>query len=323
ELHNLIEETTTSHDLSERQAQVFNQLIAGQEYTDMAQIIAQYLLPQKGRSLAIMELVYNGAKVSHWVVKAVANRNRLLEWDFERELRWQDLGKQVQSEMLDGETVIIDDSDMTAKELLGDYFSEWLKVREVNSLFSVTISNGKMPTGVIVVMSRTKRAFNKDEINAFQNVGELVGALSEVRILNETTGKSQQIINELLLANRLVTTAQSFAYMAQAVIYTLGKQFSTAIITLFDRGIHLDELPNSHHLVALATSLTVSDVTPFPISIPSAESVNRLLSGFPDIREEENSLEAQEKFNFPQVMWVGSFGLRVGDVLFGTISLIS
>jgi GAF domain-containing protein len=323
ELHNLIAETTTSHDLSERQAQVFNQLIAGQEYTDMAQIIAQYLLPQKGRSLAIMELVYNGSKVSHWVVKAVANRNRLLEWDFERELRWQDLGKQVQAEMLDGEIVIIDDSDMSAKDVLGDYFSEWLKVREVNSLFSVTISNGKMPTGVIVVMSRTKRAFNKDEINAFQNVGELVGALSEVRILNETTGKSQQIINELLLANRLVTTAQSFAYMAQAVIYTLGKQFPIATITLFDRGVGVNELPNSHHLVALATSLNVSDIASHPIRVPSVESVNRLLAGLPYIREEENILDVQEKFDFPPVTWIGSFGLRVGDALFGTISLIS
>ncbi|MDX2077677.1 MAG: GAF domain-containing protein [bacterium] len=323
ELHNLIAETTTSHDLSERQAQVFNQLIAGQEYGDMAQVIAHYLLPQKGRSLAIMELVYNGAKVSHWVVKAVANRNQLLEWDFERELRWQDLGKRVQSDMLDGETVIIDDSDIMTKEMVGEYFFEWLKLREVNSLFSVTISNGKMPTGVIVVMSRTKRAFNKEEINAFQNVSELVGALSEVRILNETTAKSQQIINELLLANRLVTTAQSFAYMAQAVIYTLGKNFIAATITLFDKGLHVDEVPNAHYSVAFATSITAVDSSPTPIPVPNGASINRLLSGFPDIREEENTAEIQQTFNLPAEVWVGAFGLRVGDELFGTLSLFS
>jgi GAF domain-containing protein len=323
QLHNLIEETTTSQDLSERQAQVFNELIAGQDYKDMAQIIAHYLLPQKGRSLAMMELVYNGAKVSHWVVKAVANRNQLLEWDFERELRWQDLGARVQADMLDGETLLIEDSDMVPPERLGTYFSEWLKVRGVNSLFSVTISNGRIPTGMIVIMSRNKRAFGKDEINAFQNVSELVGVLAEVRILNETTAKSQQIIENLLLANRLVTTAQTMAYMAQAVIYTLGKNFLATSITLFDRGLHADEIPNSHHVVAFANSVMALDLPPTPVNIPTVASVNRLLTGLPDIREEENSPDIQQNFGLPEEVWVGAFGLRVGDELFGTVSLIS
>ncbi len=323
ELNNLITETTTIHDLSDHQAQVFNQLIAGQEYADMAQIIAHYLLPQKGRSLAMVELVYAGSKVSHWVVKAVANRNRLLDWDFERELRWQDLGEKVQAEILDGETVIIDDSDMMTKDLLGPYFSEWLKVRQVNSLFSVTISNGRIPIGVIIIMSRQKRAFTREEINAFQNVSEMVGALTEVRNLTDSTAKSQGIINNLLMANRLVTTAQTMAYMAQSVIYTLGKKFPIVAITLFDRGLQTDEIPQSHHLVAIADSLNASDVTPFPISVPDGASINRLLTGLPYIRDEENSPEAQEKFKLPPVMWIGSFGLRVGDELFGTLSLIS
>lgn len=323
ELNNLITETTTIHDLSEHQAQVFNQLIAGQEYSDMAQIIAHYLLPQKGRSLAMMELISTGTRVSHWVVKAVANRHRLLNWDFERELRWQDLGEKVQAEILDGETVIIEDSDMMTKDLLGPYFSEWLKSRQVNSLFSVTISNGRAPIGVIVVMSRQKRAFTREEINAFQNVSELVGALTEVRTLTESTAKSHGIINNLLMANRLITTAQTMAYMAQAVIYTLGKKFSSVAITLFDRGLRTGDTPDSHHLVAIATSLNASDVTPFPINPPDSASINRLLTGFPYIRDEENSPEAQEKFKLPPIMWTGSFGLRVGDELFGTLSLIS
>jgi len=323
QLHNLIEETTTSQDLSERQAQVFNELIAGQEYKDMAQIIAHYLLPQKGRSLAMMELVYNGAKVSHWVVKAVANRNQLLEWDFERELRWQDLGARVQADMLDGETIMIEDSDMMPQERLGVYFSEWLKLRGVNSLFSVTISNGRIPTGVIVIMSRNKRAFGKDEISAFQNVSELVGVLAEVRILNDTTAKSQQIIENLLLANRLVTTAQTMAYMAQAVIYTLGKNFLATSITLFDRGLHADEIPLSHHVVAFANSVIALDLPPAPVTIPTIASVNRLLTGLPYIREEENSPEIQQNFNLPAEVWIGAFGLRVGDELFGTVSLMS
>lgn len=323
ELHNLIEESTTSHDLSERQAEVFNQLSAGQSYADMAQIIAKYLLPEQGRSLAMVELNYTGDKVNHWVIRAVANRNRLLQWDFERELRWQDLSDPVQKRMLSGETVIVDDSDLMTAGLLGKHFSEWLKGRGVNSLFSVTISNGQTPTGVMVVMSRQKRAFNREVINAFQNVSELVGALAEVRALSERTSKSQSVISDLLTASRLVTTSQTISEMAQAIIRTLGKNFIATTITLFDTGIRADALPKSHHAVAFANSQIAVDFPPIPIPIPDITSINRVLKGLPGIREDEIPIEIQQNFGLPPVAWVGSFGLRVGDELFGSISLFS
>ncbi|PJF30267.1 MAG: hypothetical protein CUN52_04335 [Phototrophicales bacterium] len=324
ELNNLITEKTSSHDLSERQAQVFNQLLAGQELGDMAQIIAHYLLPQKGRSLAMMELVYSGTKISHWVVRAVANRNRLLEWDIERELRWQDLGEKVQAGVIDGETFIIDDSDLMTTDTLGVRFAEWLNVQGVKSAFSVPISNGRIPIGVMVVMSRQKRAFSRDEINAFQNISELVGALTEVRLLTEKANESQRIINELLMANRLIATAQTIGYMGQGVMYTLGKRFSGVIIALFDAPIRDGSSPKAHLAVAYSTSLKTVDMPiAEAIPIPSASAIQHMLSGLPYIHEEELPPTIQLPLGLSDIVWTASFGLRVGDELIGTLSVIA
>lgn len=324
ELNNLITERTSSHDLSERQAQVFNQLLAGQELGDMAQIIAHHLLPQKGRSLAMVELVYSGTKISHWIVRAVANRNRLLEWDMERELRWQDLGEKVQATVIDGEIFIIDDSDLMSTDVLGAYFAEWLKVQGVKSAFSVPISNGRIAIGVMVVMSRQKRDFNRDEINAFQNISELVGALTEVRLLTEKANESQRIINQLLMANRLIATAQTIGYMGQGVMYTLGKRFDAVIITLFDAPIRSNVVPKAHVVIAYSTSLKTVDMSVGePISIPPRVAIQQMLSGFPYIHEEEFPPTIQAPIGLSDVVWTASFGLRVGDKLIGTLSAVA
>ncbi|MCU0480716.1 MAG: GAF domain-containing protein [Anaerolineae bacterium] len=253
ELYNLIEESTISHDLSQRQAEVFNQLSAGQTYVDMAQIIAKYLLPEQGRSLAMVEFDYTGDKVNRWVIRAVANRNRLLEWDFERELRWQDLSESVQARMLAGETVMVDDSDLMSADVLGKYFSEWLKGRGVNSLFSVTISNGRIPIGAMIVMSRQKRAFNRDVINAFQNVSEMVGALTEVRVLSQQTSTAQQFATKLIEANRAVSTAEDYSEMARLLIDLLPPEIQSLSITFFDRAISMGDVPKSATMRVFAT----------------------------------------------------------------------
>jgi hypothetical protein len=41
--------------ISERQKQAFNELVAGQDFNDMAGIIARHMLPEKGRYLIITE----------------------------------------------------------------------------------------------------------------------------------------------------------------------------------------------------------------------------------------------------------------------------
>ncbi len=324
ELHNLIAQTSSSHDLSERQAQVFNQLLAGQEFTDMAQIIAHHLLPQKGRSLAMMELVYNGSNVSHWIVRAVANRNRLLEWNHERELRWQDLSAKVQAHVLDGETFIIEDSDLTSTEMVGVHFAEWLNKQGVKSVFSVPISNGRISTGVIVVMSRTKRAFTRDEMNAFQNISGLVGALTEVRLLTDKANQSQRVIDDLLMANRLIATAQTIAYMGQSVMYTLGKSFSATIIALFQSNIQFGVTPQSHLAIAFSTAtLTVDMPVPEAMTIPPESAIQRMLSGLPYIHDDELPVSIRQQTELDGLVWIASFGLRVGDDIIGTLSVIS
>lgn len=324
ELHNLITETSSSHDLSERQAQVFNQLLAGQEFSDMAQIIAHYLLPQKGRSLAMMELVYNGSSVSHWIVRAVANRNRLLEWDMERELRWQDLGQKVRAHVLDGETFVIEDSELLSTETLGAYFAEWLEAQGVKSAFSVPISNGNISIGVIVVMSRQKRAFSRDELNAFQNISGLVGALTEVRLLTEKTNQSQRVIDDLLMANRLIATAQTIAYMGQSVMYTLGKPFSATVIALFDKSVQFGDSPESHFAVAFSTTtLTVDMAVREVMTLPSEAAIQRMLSGLPYTHEDELPASIRQQTQLSGLLWIASFGLRVGDEIIGTLSVVS
>lgn len=329
-LHHLTQEAVFSQDISAKQAMVFNQLLAGQTWEDMALIVARYMLPQSRRLMALAELHYDADEISHWTIRSVANREKLFDWNQNTELRWQDLGKDLQSSIYKNEVFTLKDLRGITPEQIGKQLHDWLHENEVRSYVSAPISTGTHVIGVIILMSRDWDAYLRDEINAFQNIGELMGALLEVGRLNRETRYANETVNNLLVANRKISMAQNPAEMAKAVITTFGKGNICVGVSLLEtptRKVVTHKSP--HNLVAFSTlneTFLLDELIPVRDITPS--NLQLLLHGehvVLNVTNDEQLIPPAviQYLDVSAAINLVLFGLRSGNELIGTLIIMS
>lgn len=327
-LLNLIEESAQSRTISERQAAVFNQLIAGQSMVDMARVVARYMLPEGDRRLAISEIARSEPnQIDGWQMVAMVDSERAIDLEPHMMLAWNDLGRTVQNRIIDNEDWYIDDVAEVDPAQLGEGLIAWLSRNDVQSLMFIPIASAHQPIAVMMIMSTRRQNMTRTEITALRNIVDQIGALIDVNDLRQSAEAAQKAVENLVLANRLITAASTNGYMAQAIMYTLGRDMAGAYISLFDDTLNAGESPNVHQIVGFSTVIDVVDFEP-AIAGPSLSEaeLRRLISGLP-VFPDENAIEAFVPDAIAQSLvkpasWVIVFGLRRLNNLIGTLVLI-
>ncbi|TVR22455.1 MAG: GAF domain-containing protein [Anaerolineaceae bacterium] len=328
-LRNLSEETALSQQISERQARVFNELVAGLDYQGMVRVLMRHMI-DAGKLLSIGQIIYDDARrITGWEVQAVANDQRLFEWEDDALLNWDDLSPLLKNSIIDNEIFMIEDVSAADSDEIGDGLLRWLGGLEAGSYLSVPIATDQQPLAVMVIVSRRRAAFTRDEVNAYRNISELMGALIDVTRLTQQTADARQAVDNLVLANRLISSATNYSYMTQAVTYTLARGATGTALTLFDRPIAEDEKPNAHQIVAFSTiDHTYNLDEPYVTSYLTTEQLTRLHDGLPVYVDPErvDTLipdTVKQSLNVPPQKWLAVFGLRAGRHLLGTLSIIA
>jgi GAF domain-containing protein len=320
-------QSQASHNRFQRYTLAVNELVAGQSLAEMAQIIARHMLPQKGRLLTLGRLAYDDqARITGWELLVTANRNGLYDLG-DTFLPWHEVGPAIQYSVLDDEPFVLNDCDAADPEEIGPVFYERLQTTESKAYLNVPFLLADQSNISLSVLSKDRQVFPPEEVEAFRAVASLVGALIDVSRLGGQTERALAVVDNLVLANRLIATAASSAYMAQAVIYTLGQDLAAIAITLFDRPLDLADPPETHNLVAFSTQAEVVELeTALRIDIPSSETIQALHSGLPVTYSGEDTTRyittgMKSYLDGQEVAWIGLFGMRSGNQLLGTLIL--
>ncbi|MBC7812744.1 MAG: GAF domain-containing protein [Burkholderiales bacterium] len=188
EVYRLTEESGFAQDISERLARAFSELNADQDYAEMADVIARQMLPQPGRSLRITALDYDASgAVSRLQTLASANREAAYTLD-ETLPNWNELGPQVRQAIENGAVLVVNDVLNEPVANIGEALQQWFRENDVKSLLNVPLTVDSKPIAIMSIVSRTKTTFTTEEVNAFRNLGDQIGALIQARgLLRQTT----------------------------------------------------------------------------------------------------------------------------------------
>jgi GAF domain-containing protein len=309
--------------ISERQKRAFNELVAGQDFPEMAGIIARHMLPDRGRYLIISELVYDaqGALIE-WRPLASANREKSYRSTGEPSpVPLAALAAPALLSVRDGE-IFTADASRNLEQQVGAGFANWMRENHLRHYVSLPILLNERSIALLQVFSRNEQGFSREEINAFSNITGQMGALVQVRYLLDQARNARQLVDSLVLANRLVSVARDPGHMAQSVTYTLARNMKGAAISLFDQPVAEGSVPRYRQIIGFSSP---EEIYPVDASarlndLPDADQIRRLLAGQPVIVDD--LAETRDVYRSIGANRMTSFGLRSGDQLLGTLDLL-
>ncbi len=207
QVHNLMEESARSQDISERQARAFAELRSSQDFAEMAGIIARYMLPTPGRFLTISSLQDDAhGQLSGYRMLASANREKTYSPEGDLPFSWEGTSARVQQMLRDG-VVQIGETRLESAESLGSEVYAWLEASGVQHYMHLPMSVEGRPVALLSVLSKNA-PFSRDEINAFHNLSDQVGALFHTRDLLRQTEDTLVQVQILYEVNRSILAAQ-------------------------------------------------------------------------------------------------------------------
>ncbi|MFN8376565.1 MAG: GAF domain-containing protein [Anaerolineae bacterium] len=328
----LMAESAYSRDIGERQKSAFRDLVAGQDAAQMAFIVASHMLPQPGRLLSLNRIEYDAQEnITGLRTLATANRERTFSYDDRFPIKWSEFHPSARELILGGDPQVVHDIELFTPQDIGPAYYQWLKANGIRAMLNVPLMVDKHPIGIFSVMSRRTPGFTREEINAFVNLADQVGALMYGRELLDRAQSTREVVDHLILANRLITIAENYNDMAQAALHTVAQNMLGAALTLFDRALDVNTPPEWRALTAFSTQDAVlsTDGQPMNDDIPSYEQVEALRGGTPVIIDTLNTeMSFPNKHRRQQYLnqgahWAASFGLRAGDQLLGTLDILA
>lgn len=330
-VHHLTAESTRSADISEREARAFAELHGDMDFADMALVLARNMLPDSGRYLALSRFLHDSQdEVTGWQTLATANRERTYRWDDGEIISLDDVGNTLYLAVRSGEIYILNDVQPIHLNELGSKLWSQFQQQHVRTFVNVPIRVQGRLVASLGVLSRQPNAFTREEINAFSNLTGQIGVLIQARTLLEEAQQSREVVNDLVLASRMISAANDYQDMAQAIIYTVAQQSVAVGISLFDRVLDTQNTPQSRLMVAVGTPEGPSTLDRSMNFDPIWNSVQleNLQRGIPVIVQDVPTAEAFYSAGTRQLLaghngrWSISFGLRAGDQLLGTLDLL-
>jgi GAF domain-containing protein len=252
QVHRLTEESARSQDISERQARAFAELRSSQDFAEMAGIMARHMLPTPGRFLTINSLQYDShGQMNGLRMLASANRERTYTYEAaELPFGWEGTSARVRQMLRDG-VMQVSEMQLESPESLGVELYAWLEANKVKHFMTFPMSVSGRPVAVLSVLSKST-PFSKDEINAFHNLADQVGALFHTRDLLRQTEDTLVQVQILYEVNRSILAAQDALDVLRALRDHLAPDASTIshIVVGYNAKNRIETLTVSHLLAA-------------------------------------------------------------------------
>jgi len=328
----LADETKSSRNLNQRRTQAFNELSAGQDYVEMAEIIARHMLQEPGRYLAITLVRYNTDDVIEGLsVLTTANRYQAYRWDEDITFAWQGIGEGLRETMLNGQqafsnNLFTDDARDFLGEAVHDWFTHDLQI-EAFANFPIMVAG--RPIAFLTMMSRTATHFTPDEIDAFHNLADQMAALIHAHNLLQEAENARQIANSLVEASRLIATSQDNRTMLTALLDVLPQNVSVLGISLFDRAIVPGDIPirMDTEMVSMVEDVAetkITDIVPqdeprLPMILEQFHAGEMFIARLTDDYRPVMTANALRSFREQGIQEVASIGLRSGERLYGVM----
>lgn len=195
-------------------------------------------------------------------------------------------------------------------------------------LWGVPLAAGEVSFGLLAVRLR------EDAAEANEWLQMLAALLTRVLAGQHTQAAAQaarEIAENLVVSSRLITTAETYEEMAQAVIYTIARDMAGVAITLFNVPFGAIRRSGQRAVVALGLPdgpALVEDVV-YVDQMPDQAALENLWRGQPILieltAEAGLALTAQyyaQATNHAAPQWLALFGLRAGDQLLGTLEIL-
>jgi GAF domain-containing protein len=320
-VNDLTEQSAYTRRVSDRQALVFNELSAGQDYSAMGQVIARHMLPDDKRILMINALEYDDkGYVTGWQNHVMMRQQQALTWDATLPA-WQDLAAELRQTLTHNDRIVVD--NLTASDdTLGQPWLDWLQAHDTQSCVFLPIVADKRPVALLMVLGEAPNLFSPSEVSALQNIAELMGALQQTTERDRQTRTSYAVVENLVKANRMITTAETYGDMSKAVTSTLANSLKGSALTLFDTPLSSGEDEHVHRLVSVTTDFDVINIAS-PVKLPSiaTHDLRQLQAGMP-ITHQGERVQRYIPTQFQQetdVDHIVLFGLRSGNLLLGTL----
>ncbi len=320
-----------SPNISEAQAAVFSELHAGQDYSEMASVIARHMLPDDSAFLSLNRIEQDGeGQLTALRTLAVANRHQPASFDDQKVILWSGIHPAYQQVVYSGEPIILEDTAEHSADTLGPALHQWLVDVRVKSVVNIPLLVDKKPIAMLTMFSRDKLTFSRELINALRNISNLVSTMLQVSTLLEESQAAREIADNLVLSSRLITTADNYNDMAQAAVYTIARYMAAVTITLFDQPMDIRVTPDRRAVVALGLVDGPQELKnmPYVAELPNAQQLKDLWRGVPVIvpdpakQDFSLSLQVYEEYTRKQVSWLAAFGLRAGDQVLGTLEIL-
>lgn len=311
-------ERATPSQISARQKNALNEMVMGQTLITMTGILARHLLPDGRRQLTLYELDRDErGNTTGW-------RVTFNQYDPAAQLNWADLTETARLRLIDSETYYplpAEDSPV----------SRWVRQHERGTAVFFPIMSGGLAIAVLLVTSPQPDALTDEETNALESLCAQMGVLVQVQSLLEDARAVRFAVDNLALANRLVTVAADLAYMAQGIIYTVAREMTAVAVALFDRPLAAHEMPSHRRLMGLATldEILPVDDTITRSDLPDREGVSSLRGSLPVIVSpldgDESYFSERTRADYAALgaQWAASFGIRAGELLLGTLDILN
>ncbi len=281
--HNLTEATSYTQRIGERLAQTLAELNARQDYGEMVATIARHLVSDAERFVALMQLeADDDGHIADWALLASADRDGPNTQAAPLPTPWRDLPDSLRQYILGGKWHALP-ADEPANVVFRDSAAALL----------IPIAIEGRVSALLVIASRAPTPFSREEMNAFANLGEQLGALLQSRYLLEQTRLREQLATQTVEANRRISQADTYGEMAQSALEAASAYVDYVGIALFDRPISRDEAPRYLALVASAWPDRLEELYQQDTFVDGAGVVNALLQALFD--EEWRTAPTQER----------------------------
>ncbi len=331
QLHHLTSEFTYSHEISEGQRRVFDELNPQMDFQAMAGVVARNMLTERGRFVSLIEFFHNNeGLVSGWRTLATANREKTFTWgDAIVNLDWGTIDPTLRDAILEHKPFIVENFDKLSPSFAGEEFYNFFKIINVKAqiIVPVAIVEGRTILG-LGILSRTPTTFNQEEINALSNVAEQIGALVRTRHLLEQAQAAQSLATQLAETNREIAAAENYEALAKILMKIMPDTVTDLALALFDKPVVSGERPatlESKVIVSRTGATHLQVVDQIPLHPDVVSTLERLMAGEIIIMPKTSSpILPPITVSLLQAQGVASLtliGLRIGSRLLGLLML--
>lgn len=315
-------------DLLHRQNKAAHELASCTTFTDIAGAFARNML-ESGQYIAINLFIHDAdGEFAGFETVATANRRQTFASHDRIALTIDEFGHPLNRIYDPGIPVLV--TDVLSESTIHERFRAWLQERNSTSFYGIPMwAQGEVIGYIALASTTTITDFTQAEMQAIRTLTDQISSLIYAQRIVRDVDETRLLIDNIAQTRQVITEADSYKEMAQAVL-AFGASHLTAIgLTLFERGLTSDMQPTSRQTIVFEGnngSIRVGD--DFLTTVPDEDALATLHSRQPLILYQAATNPAlneatRRQLALVKARWMASFGLHTGHHLLGTMDIVS